>query len=830
MLTEGSQPIGQPPAGSATREVESFVTELHNVPEGWYFVLALAAGLGILWAVVWMYRHEGRVGASMGLRMLLAGLRCGVLVTLAVILLEPVRVKILRRIIDSYIVLLIDTSSSMDLADRYREEPLSAGVASIMGEPVADGVRRGDLVSRLLGRSQRAFLKDLARTNRVKVYTFSDEPELVGTLPAGMERKAAEPGEGEASSPFAAVSDLPIQFAMTGSATNMERSVRRAVESLGRSPVAAVVVLTDGAVNQGGDVESIAEYARKRDLPIHVVGIGDPTGVENIRVTEVLAPANAFQQDPFTVVARLSAEGFDGRLMRVDLYEQDAAFDSEGRLIGSEEVIVGVGGIIAPVTFHLEQTGVGRFVYTVHVPASERESLTDDNSKHAVVNVIESRMRVLMVAGGPSWDYQFVSRLLQRDDTFDVSCWLQSADLSAVRDGNTIIDHLPTAAEELFAYDVVILMDADYVELDEPWCKLLDAFVTDHGGGLLLTAGRRHTPSLLREPALECLWKLLPVTRDPDVDLILNRVGHYQTRGFPVEIPESSFGHPILQQADDPASTKLAWRGIGGVHWHYPVLRAKPVATVLMVDSDPRNRNAHGAHILSAVQFAGAGRTGFVGFDGTFRWRAQSETLFNRFWVQMVRYLAEGKLFGGAKRGLIVTDSDQFALGEAVTLSARLYDKRFEPLELAEVRASFEIAEHRGELTLTARPGRPGWYEGRFVPDRVGVYRVSVRLTDGPPGEQDEIIKDIRISRPNLEMLRPQADRQALVTLAEQSAGGRYFEVDAAMELPPLIPDLHEEISIRSRPTSLWDNGYMLTLLVGLLAVEWAIRKWRHLL
>jgi hypothetical protein len=561
-----------------------------------------------------------------------------------------------------------------------------------------------------------------------------------------------------------------------------------------------------------------------------VVGVGDPSGVENVRIRDVLAPANAFQQDPFTVVAQVSAEGFEGRMIRVDLYESIEGDERAAQHIGSREVLVGTGGTVPPVSFELEQAHVGRFVYRADVPVSDRESLTDDNSKHAAVNVIESRMRVLIVAGGPSWDYQFVSRLLERDDTFDVSCWLQSADLSAVRDGNTVIDHLPVAAEELFAYDVIVLMDADKSELDEPWCKLLDTFVTDHGGGLLVTAGRGHSPALLREPALETLWRLLPVTHDPDVDLVLNRQGHYQTKGFPVEIPESSFGHPVLQMAEDPASTLLAWRGVGDVHWHYPVLRAKPAATVLMRNSDPKNQNAYGAHILAAVQFAGAGRTGFVGLDGTSRWRARSKQLFDRFWVQMVRYLAEGKLFGGSKRGLIVTDSDQFSMGESVTVTARLFDKRFEPLQRGEVEANVTVGGESGAFTLTAKPGQPGWYEGRFVPDRVGLYRVGLRISDDPSSVGDEITKDIRVTRPNLEMLRPAADREALMTLAQRSAGGRYFDVDDVAQLPSIIPDMHEEISIRSRPTNLWDNGYMLALLVSLLGIEWGVRKWRHLL
>jgi hypothetical protein len=90
--------------------------------------------------------------------------------------------------------------------------------------------------------------------------------------------------------------------------------------------------------------------------------------------------------------------------------------------------------------------------------------------------------------------------------------------------------------------------------------------------------------------------------------------------------------------------------------------------------------------------------------------------------------------------------------------------------------------------------------------------------------------RELVVSRPNLEILRPQMHRAELVALAEHSAGGRYWEVDETAELVKAIPDLHEEVPVRSRPVSLWDNWKVLTLLVTLMSLEWAVRKWNRLL
>jgi len=487
-------------------------------------------------------------------------------------------------------------------------------------------------------------------------------------------------------------------------------------------------------------------------------------------------------------------------------------------------------GAVEPVTFELRQDRVGRFVYTVEVPIVEGETVVDDNSRQVTVNVIDARTRVLLVSGGPSWEYRFLSRLLERDDTFDVSCWLLSADYTAVRDGNTIIDHLPAVAEELFEYDVIVLLSPDPQAIDESWCQLVDTMVTEHGGGLLFSAGRAFAPEFLRDRSLKPLHDLLPVTLDPEADLVLNEIGHYQLTASPVEIPETAFGHPVMRLADDPVATKLLWQGIGDVYWHYPVLHEKPAATVLMRHGNARMRNSYGGHVLAALQFVGAGRTGFIAFDGTWRWRRYGIERFDRFWVQLVRHLAEGKLLGGVKRGMILTDSEEYSLGSAVTVSARLYDRQFKPLKRDQVEARYSVDGESATFSLTSQPDRPGWFEGRFVPDRSGHYLVTLRLPDQLGDDPLEIKREVHVVRPNIEILRPQMDRANLVALAEESQNGRYFEIDEATAVPGLIPDLHEEIAVRSRPTMLWDNWMVLVLLLVLLSVEWGVRKWNRML
>lgn len=807
--------------------------EFAALPHGWTAVIMLAIVISLCWAIVWMYRREGRRGASMTVRTALAVLRCLVILALACIWLEPVQATYIHRWIDSYCLVLVDDSSSMDLYDRYHRPEDAARVKAVLPGDQSFPVRRADIAISLLSRGDGQLLNGLARRNRVKVYGFSEAPKLLATLEARgasatdrQEADGKENDETENRTPDAAIR----QLAARGAATNPSRALRRSIESLGGAPLAGVVLLSDGGFNQGDPVAVLARYIEDHRVPLHAIGIGDAAPPRNVRITEVVTPENAFKQDPFSVTAHIATQGMAGETIVVELYERDASESGGGVPVETRTVTIRADGNLEPLTFTRTREAIGRCTYRVSVPVGEYESVGDDNSKQTTVNVIDDRVRVLLIAGGPSWEYRYVSRLLTRDATFDLSCWLQSAAHEAVRDGNTIIDALPATPEELFEYDAVVMIDPDSAEFGPGWAKALETLVTDYGGGMLYVASRKFTPQFLRDSAVRSIVRMLPITPEPEADLILNRIGHYQTRSWPLTIAAQAFGHSILRLGGEVADARQRWAEVTGVYWHYPVLREKSVATVLMRHSDPRMRNSYGQHVLLATQFVGSGRSAFMAFDSTWRWRKEGEEIFDGFWVQMIRYLVEGKLLGAKKRATILTEGDTFQLGSAIKVTARLLNAHFEPLELDSVRTSYRIERRRQEFDLTRLLDRPGWYEGRFTPDRTGAYEIALTLPATAGSEEISVTHDVQVVRPNIEILDTRMNRAALVSLVERSPGGAYYEVDEMERLIDAIPDRHETTTIKSRPTQLWDRWWTLVALVGLLSVEWAVRKWVRLL
>ena len=83
------------------------------------------------------------------------------------------------------------------------------------------------------------------------------------------------------------------------------------------------------------------------------------------------------------------------------------------------------------------------------------------------------------------------------------------------------------------------------------------------------------------------------------------------------------------------------------MYWSFPVTRARPGATVLARHGDPRMSNQHGRHVLLASQLYGPGRSVFIGFDSTYRWRYLSEDYFDGFWARIVDRVGRNKALGG---------------------------------------------------------------------------------------------------------------------------------------------------------------------------------------
>jgi hypothetical protein len=274
---------------------------------------------------------------------------------------------------------------------------------------------------------------------------------------------------------------------------------------------------------------------------------------------------------------------------------------------------------------------------------------------------------------------------------------------------------------------------------------------------------------------------------------------------------------------------RAVWESLSGAWWYLPVLREKPLAAILLRGAGPTGSAAGGAApLLMTAQPFGAGRTLYLGFDGTWRWRATAERYFNRFWVQVVRYLSQARRQGVSRRGTIVLDRESYDVGQFGRVEARVLDSSFAPWQEPEIDGEVEAADGtRESIRLTSIPGREGWFSGRATFEQDGPAIVRIPLPGGARNE--ELVKHAQVQRPDVEMRTLRMRVEELSRLAQQT-DGKYLPIAQARALPGEIRDASQSKTERGPRHALWDRTWVLGLIVGLLGVEWFVRRRNHLL
>ncbi|MCH2183612.1 MAG: VWA domain-containing protein [Mariniblastus sp.] len=831
--------------------------EWTNMPESWGVFVLLFALILIVFGVFWMYRREIDT-CPMPIKLLMAGLRLATLLFFIALLLRPSifyqQVTEIKPTID----LLLDGSLSFGRGDLYRDEKRAGRLAEASGldaVSIADGsVRRSDLVNRVLADKQ--LIQSIRDKGTLQVVNFSDGTKKIAVLPANLVSTEASSEQSAEDRPDPEAADVSsedgglIQEAVPdlvpeGLGTDLWQALRESIDNANR--LSAIVLISDGQHNGSEDPIEIASRAQSLGIPIYVIGVGDPNPPRNVSVNEVFVRSKAYPDEPFEVEAILQVNssgdrgGMPGQLA-VDLVQQrfnERTGQMEDRqIIQSKQVDVPEKGGRIRVDFDHTLSEPGRYTYTVQVENLDNETQTDDNAlASSELEVVDEQVKVLLISGLPSFDYQHVQRLLQRDQTIALSCWLQSMDESRPQEGNLPISRLPKTIEELGQYNIVMMMDPNPQEFDAEWIETLKTFIKNKAGGVLYMAGPQFSSEFVTLNRLNGIREILPVRFGDSESIATNQALATATASRPGKmlLVNHNMDHPVLSFHADPAATQRTWSQMPGIYWSFPALTAKPTARVLMEHGD--QVNAQGNQPLMVAGRYGAGTVLYMGFQGSWRWRplGLQAQFFDRFWIQVSRFLVENRSLQGSRRGFVDSDQTEYELGQRVLLVGRVLDNQFRPSTEPTIEAIVQDADGRSQtLEMQLLPQQEGRYEGTFVAQRTGKFEATIDL--GIPDSDEKLIDPIsfRVVAPSAESSSFWLNEKLLKDIAETS-GGEYIELDRVSELPSALPRLVTRAEFNSPPEPIWDvNQYLrfsfFLLPVLLLTCEWALRKWYKLL
>ena len=640
------------------------------------------------------------------------------------------------------------------------------------------------------------------------------------------------------------------QLAATGTESRLGDAINSILEQERGSPLAGIVVISDGRSNAGVDPLMTVSEATLQGVPIHTVGMGTAKNPLNVRTVDIEAPKRVFPGDRFRLTALLQASGLEGKQITVQLRRRPGGQKNAGMAIEEERTItLESDDTMSSLAFDIQPREIGSWIYEVKALPPEQDSNPMDNSIESEVRVVEPKSTVLIIAGGPTREYQFVRNLLFRDPTVQSHVFLQTSGPGVSQESKKLLTEFPKTRVEMSQYDCVIAFDADWTALDFEQVDVLEKWVSEQAGGLVIVAGPVSTPKWAGSSGngnrkAEVIRNLSPVVVNTRGSRMVS-IGRFESEtAWPLDFAGDAWQTDFIQVAKSVEESRNIWGRFRGLYSFFACDEPKPGATPIAYFSDPSTMTGGKKPIYLATQFYGAGRVAFQGGGEFWRLREVGDGYFDTYYTKLVRWAGQGRLLRDSDRGILLLDKQQAIMGEQVMVRAVLRDAQFQPTILPDVKAKLiEPSGRSSPLVLTPipDPSQPGVYLGQFFTKATGTY--EVQLPVGGLADQKILTQQVTVRVPALEIQRPQRNDPLLGELANRTGGKYWIGMDSLLSSPAATVNaaavsgttLPQSIESRDQTNYLPGSpdrefqqrlmGILMALIVGCLSMEWLIRR-----
>lgn len=588
-----------------------------------------------------------------------------------------------------------------------------------------------------------------------------------------------------------------------GESTFIRDALKRVATRYSGLNVAGCLLLSDGIDTR----EAMDDWASEsRPFPIYALRLEPDAAWQmdpDLRVDTVTTPKRVTVDWKSELKAVVSGQGTKDEPVTVQLYRDDV-------LLEERPIQIPDSGGARDVTFELNHPEVGVFTYRVEVPTLPGESHDEDNAYAVSVQVITSRNHLLYVEGPPRWESKYLGRALKANKQMMPLIFLRGPGGKFMTIGQAGSMTPEMREDQLAFFKIVILGNLDAEELGPVRAANLITFV-ENGGSLVLLGGTKAWGN--KGFAASPLSKLLPARQ---------RGAAIQEGDFAVQLTDTGRAHPAF--AGDPE----LWEIIPPVRSIFQFRDMSPGARSLVEVSTPVGKQP----IIASLRY-GQGKVAAVFTDSLWKWQlspdARTNQPYRRFWDQFVAWLTpeeqelEGRVFE------IAADREQVFLGEDLELTVQ--GSRADALdETLAVQCVITGPDGRAvPFTMASRfiptasgksvPGR-GY---TFQADQPGLHKALAQAKVGGQTVQSDPISFF--VKPFTPESMPRPANSAALQAITRTSGGRYCETAEALDRTLNGLDFTAEEDEISEYSSLWQQWLILGCLIGLLTVEWVVRK-----
>ena len=557
------------------------------------------------------------------------------------------------------------------------------------------------------------------------------------------------------------------------SSTDIASALTNAGDRYAGRNLGAVVLVSDGIYNIGRDP---VETATALAVPVYTVALGDTTQRRDAWVSDVRCNRVAYKGSQFPIEVTIRATQLQGE-------QSVLSITHNGKTLYSKPIPYSDKAFSQTITVPVDADLPGLQAYTIAIRPCRNELTTANNSRTVAVEVLDGRRKVAIVAAAAHPDIAALRNAIESNPDYEVEVFT-GANIGGIKWKDydfAVLHNLPhqggTPSDYKALSDALKITPAIFVvgtQTDLPRFSALHC-------GLEITAKSRHNDEVTagRNNAF-ALFNIDDAVNDRLEKLppLLAPFGTYRTAAN---------------------VQTLYYAKVAGKTTERPLI---------------------------AFCQQGDMRRAFVAGEGLWRWRLHcwqmtgSHDDFDHLIERMVVYTGTR----GDRERLHVTAERIYRENEPVTLQAEFYNDNYELTNKPVV-----------QCTLQSKQEQPSKYD--FNPSGSGYALALGTLTPGHysyhasttfTGKTYTASGSFIVEALDLEQLNMVADHTLLNTIA-QTTGAQMLSPHDADKLSDLLTDRDDMKSIiytHKQYTPLLDLPLLFILIVLLLAIEWAGRKY----
>jgi len=662
------------------------------------------------------------------------------------------------------IAVLIDNSWSMNLpADK-------------------EGVSRIDSVKKYL-RDNQEFISRIEDKFEVEYFTFD-----TGLEPASV--------------------DTILGLSPSGKHTDFLHVLKSLNEMTEKENIDSLILFSDGAGNREFDAESYEDPG----FSINTVTPLTEDKVTDIWIDAINSSEVTFLRYPYEIEIVVKSEGIEGINIPVTLYEED-------RLVSIKEVFIEPDTKKGKVSFEVTPTSLGRKLYTASVPEISNELVHENNKKTFYTDVVINKIRVLHVAGSPSWDVKYFRKALKRNPNLDLVSFFilrDPTDLAFASDNELSLIPFPVNeifGSELRTFDIVIFQNFNF----QPYgifgfhLRNIRDYIMNDGGAFLMIGGNNSFESgnYGRTPISE----ILPV----ELDYLPRTLSEPQRdQRFRAVLTNAAKTHPIMSILPDIEKNENKWNELPELDGFNSVEGITPGATALLTTNE--------GEPIFAIGKVESGKVATFLSDSSWKWsfllgsEGDVSPLYDKFWNRLFLWFINDPALQNIN---ISTNKPIYNPGDTAKIDIRI--------------STSGQYQSGSEATLTGPKGKrtnvpferksDNKYEGRFVPSEEGIYKLTADSLAPSVAETDWDMAEIAfaVAPPASELRGPTENSNLLRALSEKT-GGRFITTQQS-PLGLKLEGTKKKTITGYETVLLWDNPLFFAVILGLFSAEWLLRR-----